>query len=517
MTRSCAEVVAFAYELGLLLETITRGCLPQCLLTQRVSPRLTELRAPECPRHFLRILTRLLGMLFYITTPLPDSTPPTYHTEESEDSDTSDARSTSSNSTAPLSPDHPLTRTSPTPTPTRASFHRRTACMTVHAQTVMSPGHSARVTKAMALSDSALRKRYRSSYETSSSSSSPALPAQKRYRGMFEIILDTDSKEEEIGGEDTDDDEGHGLDDKGHGLDDEGHGLDDKDRSVKSDGLELGYGALRHRELAVENDQVYSTFEVGQGYGSVLEPERPERVSTLRQPTLTTWKDPEDDIAYIDIPAYPPAVPPAQTPPSPEWSFGSLPISPTPFVVPLPISSPMISSTVSSPTLIATISVDEDQFIEIGAQLELFRGTLQDHTQRLDAMPPTLFAGIDRDVRELYTRSGVVRDEIFSQRPVLALEAWAGHVDTQMTDMSWAGYDDHRLVHDIVLDAMSRSGSYSNAQLEPWESEETPLEGTNLLEGQCIELGNGTSLLMIMVEKFELNFRGEGKKIPLRG
>ncbi|GKD69865.1 hypothetical protein Tco_1323955, partial [Tanacetum coccineum] len=41
---------------------------------------------------------------------------------------------------------------------------------------------------------------------------------------------------------------------------------------------------------------------------------------------------------------------------------------------------------------------------------------LQDHTQCLDMMPPTLFVDIDRDVRELYTRSGAVRDEIFSQR-----------------------------------------------------------------------------------------------------
>ncbi|GJV15638.1 hypothetical protein Tco_1360961 [Tanacetum coccineum] len=66
-------------------------------------------------------------------------------------------------------------------------------------------------------------------------------------------------------------------------------------------------------------------------------------------------------------------------------------------------------------------------------------------------MPPTLFADIDKDVRELYTRSGVVRDEIFSQRPVLALEAHAGHVDTRMADMSRAGYDDHRRVHDMLV------------------------------------------------------------------
>ncbi|GKF67360.1 hypothetical protein Tco_0197039, partial [Tanacetum coccineum] len=37
----------------------------------------------------------------------------------------------SSDSTTPLSPDHPLTHVSPTPTPTRVSFHRRTARMAV--------------------------------------------------------------------------------------------------------------------------------------------------------------------------------------------------------------------------------------------------------------------------------------------------------------------------------------------------------------------------------------------------
>nr|GFD29013.1 hypothetical protein [Tanacetum cinerariifolium] len=35
--------------------------------------------------------------------------------------------------------------------------------------------------------------------------------------------------------------------------------------------------------------------------------------------------------------------------------------------------------------------------------------------------------------------------------PVLALKAWVGHVDTRMTDMSWAGYDDHRLIHDMLV------------------------------------------------------------------
>ncbi|GJR17865.1 reverse transcriptase domain-containing protein [Tanacetum coccineum] len=225
----------------------------------------------------------------------------------------------------------------------------------------------------MALTDLAFHKRYRSSYETPSSSSSPALPVRKRYQGTSELILDNDSDGDKLGDEDTDEDgedEGLDADDEGHGTNDEGHGSDDKVRSVESDrhGLEeeefapkgqpqaalvvekvaseplgLGYGTLRRRELAVEEDQVHSTFEVGQGYGSVPEPKRQERVSTLRQPTLTKWIDPEDGIAYIDVPAYPPLAPPAQTPPSPKWSS-------------------------------TTISVDEDQFIEVGAQLELYGG-----------------------------------------------------------------------------------------------------------------------------------------------
>ncbi|GKC21531.1 hypothetical protein Tco_1023681, partial [Tanacetum coccineum] len=383
-------------------------------------------------------------------TSLPDSTPPVCHAEESEDSDTSGARSTSSDSTIPLSPDHPLTRTSPTPTPIQASFHRRTAHMTVRALPVMSPGHSDRVTEAMALSDSAFRKRYKSSYEIPSSSSSPTLPVRKRYRGTSKLILDTDSEGDELGDEDIEEDKSLDADEERERSGDEGHGLDDEGRSVESDrlGLEeeeeavpegqqqtapvvetaasetlgLGYGALRRRELAVEDDQVYSTFEVGQSSGSIPEPERSERVSALRQPTLTTWIDLEDGRTYIDVPVYPPLTPPIQTSPSPKWSSGLLFVSPAPSVVPSPISSPMISLTVPSPiaspvaTPTATIPVDEDQFIEIGAQLELYGGILQDHTQRLDAMPPTLFADIDKDVRELYTRSGVVRDEIFSQR-----------------------------------------------------------------------------------------------------
>ncbi|GKF69371.1 hypothetical protein Tco_0202428, partial [Tanacetum coccineum] len=86
--------------------------------------------------------------------------------------------SASSDSTTPLSPDHPLTHVSPTPTPTRVSFHRRTARMVVRTQPTLSPGMSARIAETAALSPSSFRKRYRSSYETSSSSSL-TLPGRK--------------------------------------------------------------------------------------------------------------------------------------------------------------------------------------------------------------------------------------------------------------------------------------------------------------------------------------------------
>ncbi|GKA87631.1 putative ribonuclease H-like domain-containing protein [Tanacetum coccineum] len=76
---------------------------------------------------------------------------------------------------------------------------------------------------------------------------------------------------------------------------------------------------------------------------------------------------------------------------------------------------PQYLSLIASPvaTLAATISVDKDQFLEVGAHLELYGSILHDHTQRLDALPSTLFEGYDRDLRELYTRSRAVRDEIF--------------------------------------------------------------------------------------------------------
>ncbi|GKB19841.1 hypothetical protein Tco_0853764 [Tanacetum coccineum] len=214
------------------------------------------------------------------------------------------------------------------------------------------------------------------------------------------------------------DDEDYDLDDGTHGRDDEGRGIDDEGHSVESDGLGL------EEEEAVPGDQWQTAPVVGTtGSGLALESERPKR-SAFRQPTLTTWTNPEDSMIYIDIPDYPPPASHVQTPPSPEWTSGLLPISLSHSDVPSPISPPMIPLIVPSP--VATPATE---------------------------LSPALFERYDKDIRELFTRSRAVREEIFSQRyrfrsleyeqervavtfraiwrPVLALEAWAGQTDAQ--------------------------------------------------------------------------------------
>ncbi|GJS62839.1 hypothetical protein Tco_0677403 [Tanacetum coccineum] len=256
-------------------------------------------------------------------------------------------------------------------------------------------------------------------------------------------------------------DEGPGMGVESQGLDDKSRGLDDKGHSVESDRLGLGeeeeavpegqqravpvvgtavsaplglgYGALRRRELASEEDHVYNTFEVGHGSGSSPEPERPERVSTSRQPTLTTWTDPKDGMVYIDVPTYPPPAPPAQTPPSPEWSSGSLPISPAPSIVPSPVSSPMIPLTVPSPVATPATAKTGGFLTELGAQVEMHGGLIRDHVVRLEDLSPTLF---ERSLEHEQERVAVTFREIW--RPVLALESWAGQTDAHRASMCYA-------------------------------------------------------------------------------
>ncbi|GKF46384.1 hypothetical protein Tco_0136186, partial [Tanacetum coccineum] len=173
--------------------------------------------------------------------------------EEFEVSKPSDTKITSSHSSAsldsttPLSPDHPLTQTSPTPTHTRVSFHRRTT-----------------------------RMRYRSCYKTPSPSSSSTLPIRKKYRGTSELIEDTEDESLDLDTErEGSEDEGPSSEDEGHGSENERPGLKEDEEEAISEGqqqavpvvdttanepLELGYEALRRRELALGEGLVPSTF-----------------------------------------------------------------------------------------------------------------------------------------------------------------------------------------------------------------------------------------------------------------
>ncbi|GJW01614.1 hypothetical protein Tco_1556865 [Tanacetum coccineum] len=280
-------------------------------------------------------------------TLLPDSTPPTCHDEELEGSNTSSARSTSSDSTTPLSPNHPLTHTTPTLVPVL----RRTTRMAV------------------------LLREF-------TSTSPPDLASRKRYWDTSELVEDDEEEDDE---EDEEIEKSSDSDSMSEGAEDEGPTAEDKDPAMGDEGLAtgdegpcmgveslslggdeavlggqqraalvvettvgeplgLGYGAMRHREIALGEGRMPSVFE----------------------PTLTTWMDPEDGIVYINVPAYPPPAPPAQTPPSLEWSSSSLPISPAPSIVPSPISSPMISLTVPS---LHTISDTHGENRELRLQL----------------------------------------------------------------------------------------------------------------------------------------------------
>ncbi|GKD47485.1 hypothetical protein Tco_1272130 [Tanacetum coccineum] len=289
---------------------------------------------------------------------------------------------------------------------------------------------------------------------TMSSGLSTDLPLWKRYRGTSELVEDSDEddhkEDEEIKesmdsdsmSEDAEDEgpttkdedhaakdeglttgvEGPGMDNKGYGLDDESRGIDDEGHSVESVGL-----GLEEEEEAVPEGQ-RATLVVS---GSAPESERLKRVSAFRQPTLTTWTDPEDGIIYIDIPDYPPPAPHVQTPPSPEWTSGSLLISPSPSDDPSPISSPMIPLTIPSPLDTPAVVETKGFLTKLGAQVQIQEGLISDHAVRLEELSPALFERYDRDIRELFTRSGAVKKETFSQRPVLALEAWAGQTDAQ--------------------------------------------------------------------------------------
>nr|GEU39582.1 ribonuclease H-like domain-containing protein [Tanacetum cinerariifolium] len=207
--------------------------------------------------------------------------------------------------------------------------------------------------------------------------------------------------------------ESHGSEDEGPGSDDEGPGLDDEGLDSEDEGPGLSYGGLRHRELELGEGSVPSTFKITHISRSMLGQQRVEETPTPRLRVHTIW-----------------------TPPSPGWSFGSLPASPSSLSITTPVAS-----LVTTPA--ATIAVGEDEFLEVGVQLELHESIFLDHTQCLDALPPALFKGYYRDLMELYTSA--------IWRPILALEACLGQTDAQRAALWHAIYDTQRENHDLRM------------------------------------------------------------------
>nr|GFB61902.1 hypothetical protein [Tanacetum cinerariifolium] len=71
---------------------------------------------------------------------------------------------------------------------------------------------------------------------------------------------------------------------------------------------------------------------------------------------------------------------------------------------------PTVPSLVASPATAET----EGFLTDLEAHVEMHGGLIHDHTVRFGELSPALFDMYDRDIGELFTRSGAVKDEIFS-------------------------------------------------------------------------------------------------------
>ncbi|GJT82150.1 hypothetical protein Tco_1056492 [Tanacetum coccineum] len=301
--------------------------------------------------------------------------------------------------------------------------------MAMRVPPVMSSGLSASMAEVAAISESAFRKRFRSSYKSLPSLSPSDLSSRKRYRGTSELVEDSeegdDAKDEEIEesmdsdsvSEDAEDEgptaedeeplrkENDGLTAKGqrapdmnsHGMDDESRGLDDEGHGVESDGL-----GLEEEEEVVPGGQQKAAPVVGIAMSAPLG----LGYRALRHRELELE---EDHIAHRPQPDNP--------------RNCSLPISPSPSIVPSPISSPMIPLTV--PSLVATpATVETEGFLtEMGAQVEMQGGLIRDHAVRLEEL--SLALSLEYQQERVAVTFGAI------WRLVLALESWTGQTDAQ--------------------------------------------------------------------------------------
>nr|GEY84550.1 hypothetical protein [Tanacetum cinerariifolium] len=192
------------------------------------------------------------------------------------------------------------------------------------------------------------------------------LPPRKRYQGTSKLIADTDTESKKL------EDESTNSKSEEAAFEDWQQAVPVEDTTT-DEPLGLGYETTRHHVLELAEGPEPSTFEVGQSFRSVPDQQVVDETPTHRLPVHPTWVDPKDGTVYLDIEFDPLSRAPVHTPTSPEWSFGSLPVSPASLTAPSPIPLPVT-------TLTTIIVVDEDKFLEVGALLELHGSILYDHT-----------------------------------------------------------------------------------------------------------------------------------------
>ncbi|GJW86194.1 hypothetical protein Tco_0161534 [Tanacetum coccineum] len=93
-----------------------------------------------------------------------------------------------------IAPPIPLSESTP---PVLFPILRKTARMAVRVPHAMSSSLSVDMVEVAAMSESAFRKRFRSSYESFPSVSPPDLPSRKRYRGTSELLEDSEEEDYE--------------------------------------------------------------------------------------------------------------------------------------------------------------------------------------------------------------------------------------------------------------------------------------------------------------------------------
>ncbi|GKC71428.1 hypothetical protein Tco_1117311 [Tanacetum coccineum] len=285
-----------------------------------------------------------------------------------------------------------------------------------------------------AMSESAFCKRFRSSYESSPSLSPPDLPSRKRYRGTSELVEDSEEDDDEEDEEIEEKDEGPTTKDEDPAAGDEGlaAGVEGPSMDDESHGLD----DESHVEDSEEDDNE----------------EDEEIEDSMDSDSVSRDREDEGPTAEDEDPA---------------------------------AKDEGVTTGVEGP------GVDDEGYgldsthLPHG-QTRRTGGLISDHAVRLEELSPALFERYDRDIGELFTRSGAVREEIFSQRyrfrsleyeqervavtfgaiwrPVLALEAWAENRDLRL---QLAEERRARLELAEVVDGMRRGQEPRGAQFCP--------------------------------------------------